>query len=92
MAEVIWSPEARADLHEIADYIAKDSLHDAGATVSRITASVERLKKFPSSGRIVSELGMSTVREIVLGSYRIVYRLSERYCEIVTARLVETFI
>ncbi len=84
MAEVIWSPQAKADLHEIAEYISVDSVHYAEAIVSRILASVERLKKFPSSGRIVPELGMSAIREVVLGNYRIVYRLLETYCEIVT--------
>ena len=84
MVEVIWSPEAKADLHEIAEYISGDSVHYAEATVSRLTASVERLKKFPSSGRIVPELGVSFIREIVLGNYRIVYRFSSTHCEIVT--------
>ena len=84
MAEVIWSPQAKADLHEIAEYISGDSLHYAEATVSRILASVERLKKFPASGRIVPELGVLTIREVVLGNYRIVYRLSATHCEIVT--------
>ena len=84
MAEVIWSPQAKADLHEIAEYISGDSVHYAEATVSRIIASVERLKKFPSSGRIVPELGMLAIREVVLGNYRIVYRLSKMYCEVVT--------
>lgn len=84
MAEIIWSPEAKTDLHEIADYIAKDSLHFAQVTVARITGSVARLKKFPSSGRIVPELGISTIREVVSGNYRIVYRLLEQSCEIVT--------
>jgi toxin ParE1/3/4 len=84
MAEIIWSPEAKADLHEIADFIAEDSAYYAEATVARIVDSVERLKKFPSSGRIVPEFGMSTLREVVLRNYRIVYRCSEQNCEIVT--------
>ena len=65
MAEVIWSPEARSALHEMAEYISLDSVQYAAKTVSRITASVERLEKFPLSGRIVPELGVSTIREIV---------------------------
>ena len=59
-------------------------MYYAEATVSRIIASVERLKKFPSSGRTVPELRISSIREVLLGNYRIVYRLSIAHCEIVT--------
>ena len=59
-------------------------MYYAEVTVSRIIASVERLKKFPSSGRTVPELRISSIREVLLGNYRIVYRLSTAHCEIVT--------
>ena len=83
MVEVIWSPQAKADLQEIAIFIASDSPYYAGTTVSRIVSSVERIMNFPLSGRIVPELGTSTIREVIWGNYRIVYRLSDKYCEIV---------
>jgi plasmid stabilization system protein ParE len=36
---------------------------------------VDRLVDHPRSGRIVPELGQETLRELVLGNYRIIYRL-----------------
>jgi toxin ParE1/3/4 len=84
MVTVSWSPQAKADLLEIENYIAKDSLFYSEATVSRIIGSVERLKRFPSSGRIVPELSLSFIREVVLRNYRVVYRLLEHSCEIIT--------
>ena len=33
----------------------------------------ERIPSFPMAGRVVSELGRSDIRELIYGSYRIVY-------------------
>jgi plasmid stabilization system protein ParE len=43
--------------------------------VADVLEAVERIGEFPESGRIVPEIGERTVREIVLGNYRIIYRL-----------------
>jgi plasmid stabilization system protein ParE len=40
-----------------------------------IVGAVERLKTFPESGRVVPELSDPLYRELIMGSYRIVYRL-----------------
>ncbi len=42
--------------------------------VERLVVAVERLKQFPDSGRIVPEHQNPTLREVLEGSYRIVYR------------------
>ncbi|WP_420485274.1 type II toxin-antitoxin system RelE/ParE family toxin [Iningainema tapete] len=34
---------------------------------------MERLEKFPHSGRVVPEISQEDIREIIFGSYRIVY-------------------
>lgn len=36
---VVWSPQVRDDLHEIAAYIAKDSPRYAAAVIARILAA-----------------------------------------------------
>lgn len=46
--------------------------------------ALERLAAFPRSGRVVPELGKDTIREVLLGSYRIVYRVKEECAEIIT--------
>ena len=75
---VIWSDEAVEDLQHISDYIARDSRHYAAAVVSRIVKSTRRLSRYPRSGRIVPEVGDETFREILVYSYRIIYRVDER--------------
>lgn len=65
-------------------YIARDSPHYAELTVERIVDSVERLKEFPRSGRVVPEVEREAYREVILGTYRIVYRLTDDSAEILT--------
>lgn len=84
MTGVIWSPESVRDLESIRTYIGEDSLLYADLVVRRIVASVERLRSFPESGRIVPERDNPDIREIIVGPYRVVYRLRGGSVEIVT--------
>ncbi len=93
MGEVRWTSQAADDLEAIADFIAHDSPHYASLFVIDVLASVERLETFPQSGRIVPEANDPVLREIILGNYRIVYRVKPQVVEILTvyhgARLLD---
>jgi plasmid stabilization system protein ParE len=52
--------------------------------VHGLVAAVERLQDHPRSGRVVPELGDESIRELVHGNYRIVYRLEDAVVEIAT--------
>lgn len=84
MIELSWSPQSFQDLQSIRAYIAEDSLVYADLTAQRIVAAVERLRVFPDSGRIVPERQSPDLREIIVGSYRVVYRRGVHTIEIVT--------
>ena len=93
MAEVRWTSQAVEDPENITNYIAANSLHHANLFAMDVLAAVERLVTFPASGRVVPELNEPSVREIILGAYRIVYRIKEGIVEIMTvyhgARLLD---
>ena len=93
MAEVRWTPQAADDLEAIADFITEDSPHYASLFVIDILAAVERLEAFPKSGRMVPEANDPIIREIILGNYRVVYRVKPEIAEILTvyhrARLLD---
>lgn len=93
MAQIRWTPQAADDLEAIADFIALDSIHYAGLFVLNVLAAIERLQQFPMLGRTVPEVGNPTIREIILGNYRIIYRHNPDLCEILTvyhgARLLD---
>ena len=73
--KVEWSPEATEDLESIAEYIARDSEIYARAVVAEILTVSRSIRKFPLIGRIVPEIGNDRIRERLVYSYRLVYRI-----------------
>ncbi|MCE9613654.1 MAG: type II toxin-antitoxin system RelE/ParE family toxin [Lentisphaerae bacterium] len=84
MAEVRWTPQAASDLESIATFIAHDSSQYASLFVSSILTAVEQLADFPTSGRVVPEWRTPTIREILSGNFRIVYRVRSDLVEVLT--------
>lgn len=74
--DLIWTERALADLREIHDYIARDSIRYAQAQAERIWQAAERPLQFPNCGRIVPEFPEEQWRELICGSYRVIYRVS----------------
>lgn len=71
--KVYWTNTARGHLQAIHDYIARTSPEYARRTVDRLTRRSEQIGAFPRSGRIVPEFDIDPVREVLEGSYRIIY-------------------
>jgi len=84
MGRVIWSPRAAADLEELCDYIANDSVRYARIVAKLIVNVVEEIPEFPKSGRVVPELEDPNVREKIVGNFRVIYRLKPDVIEVVT--------
>lgn len=73
MTRVAWTLRALENLEAIRTYIARSSERYAALHVERLFAAVDRLQHFPESGRIVPEIQRQDIREVLVGSYRIVY-------------------
>ena len=84
MTPISWSPQALRDVESIRGYIAQDSPRYADLVVGRIIASVERLRAFPESGRVVPERGDPEIREVIVRPFRVVYRYRDGVIEIAT--------
>ena len=84
MTRVIWTREAVEDVEAIKAYVARDSVRYAALLAERIVAAVGRLELFPESGRVVPEVGDASLREIIYGAYRIVYRIQSESIQVVT--------
>jgi toxin ParE1/3/4 len=79
MAQVVWTATALDDLDGIGEFIAKDSLRYAELTVSELFNCVFILEKSPRLGRKVPEFDIDSIRELIKGNYRIIYRIVESY-------------
>ena len=72
---LVWSPEAVEDIESIASYIERDSPWYAKAVVSRIIATAEAIPEYPQIGKMVPEIGSAAIRERLVYSYRVIYRV-----------------
>ncbi len=79
---VVWTETATAHLVDIYEYIARDSERYAVRMVDRITIRTRQLSNAPQSGEVVPEYGLVTVRELIEGSYRIIYRMRSDRVEV----------
>ena len=84
MTTIRWSPRSGEDLENIFAHIHNEAPPYAALVVQRIIAAVERLEKFPESGRVVPERNVESLREIIVRPYRVVYRAAPDLVEIVT--------
>ncbi len=74
---VRWSSTSKLDLHQIYDYIAKDSVYYAKKVVNDIIDKSEYLELFPNTGRKVEEISNNDLKEIIIYSYRMIYKVVE---------------
>lgn len=85
MVQINWTFQARNDLKNIANYISKDSVQYARLQISRIRQRTKILTLQPLSGRMVPEKENQSIRELIEGNYRIIYRIvDEQKIDILT--------
>lgn len=75
MVKINWTDNAIFDLDEIGNYIALHSVKYAEKTVDFLFNSVSILISYPQAGKVVTDFNSNSIREIVRGNYRIVYKI-----------------
>jgi addiction module RelE/StbE family toxin len=73
MVKIVWTELSVEDLREIFEYISKNSAHYARITIDRIYSRGHQISTNPRSGRIVPEIGDESIRELIVGNYRLIY-------------------
>jgi len=84
MAEIRWTKQSLDDIEAIAEFIEKDSPAFARMFAKKVFEAVGRLALYPESGRMVPEVNSRDIREVILGNYRIIYRVNKSVVEILT--------
>ncbi len=75
MVRIIWTDLAIRELKDIYDFISQDSKLYAKRQVTKIRNKTDVLKSSKYIGKVVEEIGIPIVREIVEGNYRIIYQI-----------------
>jgi plasmid stabilization system protein ParE len=72
---VSWTESAWQELEAAAQYIARDSSYFASALIHDARTAAQSLRKSPNRGRVVPELKDTSVREVFVKQYRLIYEV-----------------
>lgn len=86
--KIVWSPFSLKRLTAIAEFIAEDSPGSSKKIVNSIFEQIEKLKIFPFLGKSLPGSKNSLLRESLVGSFRVIYRIDEDRIVILTIRHV----
>lgn len=81
---IFWTREALIRLQEIEEYISRDNPLAAIEFVDELISLAETIKDNPEKGRIVPELSLENIRELLHKNYRIVYLVKKNSVDILT--------
>ena len=81
--KVFWTETAVNHLSSIYNYISQNSPQYAQRLVERLTRRSEQIANFPFSGRLVPEFETEQIREVIEGSYRIIYYIKPEQIEVI---------
>jgi plasmid stabilization system protein ParE len=73
--QVALSPSARTDLRDVIRYISLDAPDRALRFGQFLVSRTKTLGQFPEIGRVVPEFDDKLIREIIVRSYRVIYRV-----------------
>lgn len=80
--KVFLSDEALSDLERIVAYIAFDNPEAAQRVGDQLLDAAMSLDTLPERGRVVPEFQHPDIREIVVRSYRVIYRVNKNDTDI----------
>lgn len=84
---VYWSDNALLDMTGINEFISHNNPLNAERFLHRLVDSVEnQLSIFPLSGRVVLEFQNPVLRELIRGSYRIIYHIDNETITIIAVK------
>jgi toxin ParE1/3/4 len=87
---VLWTDAAIAQLDLIHNYVAQTSPEYAQRIVDQLTHRSKQIADFPFSGRMVPEYELNIVRELIEGSYRIIYLIKDEKERIEVLAVIHT--
>ncbi|MDZ7625512.1 MAG: type II toxin-antitoxin system RelE/ParE family toxin, partial [Ignavibacteriaceae bacterium] len=82
--KLVWTKEALLHLKEIDEYISRDNPVAATEFVDKLISIAETIVDNPKKGRVVPELSLDNIRELLFKNYRIVYLIKKSSVDVLT--------
>jgi len=84
--KVLWTRVAYKRLEEIYGYIENDSPTNAARWSDKLLKKPATIKDFSRAGRAVPEVDAVSIRELIYGNYRIIYKIKDDTAYVLTIR------
>jgi addiction module RelE/StbE family toxin len=75
---IVWSDPAVDDLEAAVEFVAKDSDAYARSLAQLAVDAAESLRRFPNRGHRLPDPKLARFRELIIGSYRLVYLVDRK--------------
>jgi toxin ParE1/3/4 len=82
--KVFWTNKAIEQLKAVHNYDAQISPEYANRLVDLITKRSEQIGNFPNSGRMLPEINLEQIREIIEANYRVIYYVGVDRIDVLT--------
>lgn len=82
--KLVWTKETLRSPMEIDEYISRDNPIVAEDFVDKLISLAETIVDNPKKGRVVPELSLENIRELLYKNYRIVYLIKKSSVEVLT--------
>jgi addiction module RelE/StbE family toxin len=82
--KILWTEQAWTRLVEIEAFIARDNPTAASRFVDKLIERGDALARNPDRGRKLREMLGAGLRELLVGKYRLVYRVTSSAIEVLT--------
>lgn len=82
--KLFWTEEAALRLQEIEEYISRENPMAAMEFVDKLISVAATIIDHPQKGRIVPELSLENIRELIYKNYRMVYLVKKNSVDILT--------
>jgi len=82
--KILWTEQAWTRLVEIEAFIARDNPTAASRFVDKLIERGDALARNPDRGRKLREMPGAGLRELLVGKYRLVYRVTSSAIEVLT--------
>lgn len=76
--KIVWTRRATDDLYAVYEFLSGYSDTRAEAATEEIINRVFLLENFPRLGRVIPELNIESIRELIVRQYRVVYSFTEQ--------------
>jgi toxin ParE1/3/4 len=81
-----WEDSAKEEVRDIYTFHYDRSVDYADHWSDQVVKKVNDLLVFPETGRMVPDIQMTTVREVFVGSYRLVYQYRDNKIVVLAVR------